>query len=829
MEDTKILANFNYAIFTVCSFRAEPMIRNYFILAYRNLLKTRWLSLVNIGGLCIGISAGILILNYVTYEKSYDNLHEKSDRIYRVESQFYENDELSDDWATASFGYASAMHRHFPELEDYVRIDITQRERIVSYEDLKYREEAVAVTEPAFFSIFSFPLIKGNPEEALKGPGKVLITQSMASKYFGRDEPMGKAIKISTSREVLECEITGILADLPRNSHFNYDFLISWETLPEWKKDFWYLHETYSYVLLAPGTDPGHIEAAFPEMAEQYKTREALRNKTWSIKLTPLRDIHLTPQKQYEKEIKGNAKSLNALILAALAILIIAWINYINLTTTRSIERAGEVGIRKVAGATKRQLVFQFMTETFVINSISFALAILLVAAAIPLFSNIIGKDIPFILLREPVFWTGISIIFFAGLFLSGFYPAFVLSSVKLVATLQGKYIHSRKAGLVRKSLVVFQFSFAVVLITGFIILFKQLKYMENQALGVDIEEVLAIKYPVRTVNFEEKFVTFMEELKELSGVSNASVSNAVPGMEVAYFLSNYKAKDLVPQNRLYEMLSVDYNYISTYRLEILAGRDFSKSFENDVNRIILNEAAVEALGYTGAQEAIGEKVMLEGDSEAVEIVGVIKNYHQQGLNKSFTPIMLFLHNRIGWIRLNYISVKMKHSNAPQTIEQINSLWNQFFSNSTFDYFFVEPYYDAQYRGDRRFNLVFGLFTALSILISILGLWTLVLFEALIANKTISIRRVFGASHRNLFLGLSQRFLFLIGVSILIGIPVSYRLMQNWLNQYTFRTDLNWWIFAMAGIVTLCITCLTIGRQTYMAATRNPVAALKTE
>jgi len=805
------------------------MIRNYFILAYRNLIKTKWLSLVNIGGLCIGISAGILILNYVSYEQSYDNIHEKSNRIYRVESQFYENGELTDDWATASFGYASAMHRHFPEVEDYVRIDITQTERIVSYEDLKYREEAIAVTEPTFLSIFTFPLISGNPEEALEGPGKVVITQSMASKYFGEDEPMGKAIKISTSQEILECEVTGILADLPRNSHFNYDFLISWETLPEWKKDFWYLHETYSYVLLEPGTDPTRIEDAFPEMAEQYKTREALRNKTWSIALNPLSAIHLSAQKQYEKEVKGNAKSLKALILAALAILIIAWINYINLSTTRSIERAGEVGIRKVAGATKGQLVFQFMTETFVINIISFALAILLVAAAIPLFSNIIGKDIPFILLKEPVFWTGVGIIFFAGSFLSGFYPAFVLSSVKLVSTLQGKYLHSRKAGLVRKGLVVFQFSFAVALITGFIILFKQLKYMEGQALGVDIEEVLAIKYPVRTVNFEEKFVTFMEELKELSGVSDATISNAIPGMEVAYFLSNYKRKDLVPQNKLYEMLSVDYNYNSTYRLEIIAGRDFSKSFENDVNRIILNEAAVEALGYSGAEEAIGEKVMLEGDSDAVEIVGVIKNFHQQSLNKSFTPIMLFLHDRIGWIKLNYISVKMMHSNAPQLIEQINTLWNRFFSNSTFDYFFVKPYYETQYRGDRRFNLIFGLFTAISILISILGLWTLVLFEALIANKPISIRRVFGASHRTLFLGLSKRFIFLIGVSIAIGTPVSYLLMQNWLNQYTFRTDLNWWIFASAGIVTLCITFITIGRQTYRAATRNPVLALKTE
>jgi putative ABC transport system permease protein len=805
------------------------MIRNYIVLAYRNLLKTKWLSLVNIGGLSMGLAAGILILNYVAYEQSYDNIHEKGERIYRVESQFFEHGELSDDWATASFGYASAMHEHFPDIEDYVRIDISQTEGIVRYEDLKYREESIVATESSFFSIFSFPLISGDPEEVLEGPNSVVITQSMASKYFGEDDPIGRALTISSGFQILECEVTGIIADFPMNSHFRYDFLISWATLPEWKKDFWYLHETYSYILLAPGADARGIEAAFPDMAEKYKTREALRNKTWGIDLVPLRNIHLAVQKQYEQELKGNSKALNALILAALAILVIAWINYINLTTTRSIERAGEVGIRKVAGATRRELLIQFMTETFVINSLSFALALLLLTAISPLFSNMMGKAIPFVLLKEPVFWTGMTVVYFSGIFLSGFYPAFVLSSIQLASTLTGKYIHSRKAGRVRKGLVIFQFSFAVVLITGFIILFKQLKYMENQALGVEIENVMAIKYPVRTVNFEEKFVTFMEELKELAGVSDVTISSAVPGMEIAHFLSNYKASDLVPQNRLYEMLAVDHNYISTYGLEILAGRDFSREFEHDVNRIILNEEAVKAFGFSSVEEAVGEKVILEGDNNPVEILGVIKNYHQQGLNKAFTPIILFMHNRIRWIRLNYISVNMLNAETPRLSDEINTLWNRFFSDSSFDYFYVDPFYDTQYRGDRRFNLVFGMFTAISILISILGLWTLVLFEALIAKKHISIRRVFGASHRHLFLSLSRGPLFLIVLSIAIGIPVSYLLMKQWLSQYSFRTDLNWWIFASAGIITLFITCLTIARQTYLAATRNPVDALKTE
>ena len=777
----------------------------------------------------IGIVVGMLILNYVIFEFSYDKIHKNSDRIYRVESQFYEDDELTDDWATSSFGYASAMKKHFSGIEDFVRIDVSNTERIISYKANKYRENKIVVTEPSFLSIFSFSLIKGNIKDALTGPNKVVITKLIANKYFGEINPIGEILTISTNTQILKCEVSGVLDKFPENSSFNYDFFISWETLPTWKKDFWYLHEVYSYVLLSRNASSSTIEQGFPEMAEQYKTKKALKNKKWAIKLNPLKKLHFSPQKRYEKEIKGNYKGIIALILAALAILIIAWINYIILTTILSLERAKEVGVRKSIGVNRKQLVVQFMLEALIANLISFVLALIIIGTVSPFFNAFIEKDIPLIILDKPLFWGGLVILFFVGLFLSGFYPAFVLSSVNLIDILKGKYIHSKKANVIRKSLVIFQFTMAIILISGIITIFKQLKYMENEPLGVDIEKVLAIKLPAKTVDFKKKFNTFLEELKKVNGVSNVTISNAIPGMEVATFLSNHKAEDIIPENQLFEMHSVDYNYINTYNLKIIAGRAFSKAIIGDRDRIILNEEAVKILGYRTNQSAIGNKVMLEGSNKAVEIIGVIKNYHQQGLNKVYTPVIMFLHERINWINLSFISVKMINSNALQTESQMALLWNRFFPDSTYDHFYVDQFYDKQYRDDRKFSAVFGVFTLLSVFIAVLGLWALAVFEVLLATKSLVIHKIFGATTKRLFFNLLKKFINLILVAIMIGIPISYLIMRSWLNNYAFQTELNWWIFALAATITLLIGLLSVSWQSYRAATRNPVESLRNE
>lgn len=804
------------------------MIRNYFKIAFRNLLKNKLFTLINITGLVIGMLVALLILNYVSFERSYDTMHKNADSIYRVESKFYENETLTDNWATASFGYASAMKENIPGIENYVRIAINSTEQMVSFGEQKLRENSVVVTEPSFFSVFSFKLLKGDVT-ALNSPNKVVISQLAAKRFFKNENPLGKMLKFRTLNTTVECEVSGVLEDIPANSHFNYDYFISWDTQPNWIKDFWYLHETYSYVQLAPGISPESVEKAFPEMAEKYKTRPALKNKTWAIELQPLTNIHLAPQKQYEREAKGNAKAVNALVLIALAILLIAWINYINLTTSRSLERAREVGVRKVSGALKKQLIIQFLTESTLINLFSLIISVGLFLLLIPAFNSFIGKNMGFSILFQSGFWILVSVFLILGIVLSGLYPSFVLSNVKPAIILKGKYLNSKKAVYIRKGLVIFQFAASLILICGTFIVYTQINYMQNQPLGVDIDRTLVLKFPAQTPNLMEKVLSFKRELKELPDIKNVTISNAVPGMEVATFLSNRSFEDASKQNRLYEMQTVDYDFVDSYGLKVLEGRGFNRSFTNDVRNVMLNEESVKQLGFRSNEEAIGQKVLLEGQQEPHIVIGVVENYHQQALNKSYTPIMMIMYNSIGWIRPKYLSVKISSLDVASASGRINETWNRFFPDSTFDYFFSDVFYDAQYSLDRKFATVFGFFALLAIFIACLGLWALALFAGLIRKKEMGVRKALGASNSSLFYSLSREFIYLTLFSVVLGIPLAWLIMNEWISSYAFRTEMKWWFFILPVLILVIIATLTISFQTLKTAHSSAVESLKYE
>ncbi|MCY1719254.1 ABC transporter permease [Prolixibacteraceae bacterium Z1-6] len=805
------------------------MIKNYLKIALRNLLKNKLFTLINITGLVISMVVALLILNYVSFERSYDTMHSNADRIYRVESRFFEGNNLTDDWGTASFGYASAMKENIPGIENYVRIAINATEQMVRNGETISRENSVVVTEPSFFSLFSFKLVKGDESTALSSPNKVVISQLAAHKFFKNENPIGKILKFATQNNTVECEITGVLEDIPANSHFSYDYFISWSTLPNWIKNFWYLHETYSYVQLQPGVSPESIEEAFPAMSEKYKTSDALKNKTWAVNLVPLKDIHLNPQKQYEREAKGNAKAINALILIAFAILLIAWINYINLTTSRSLERAREVGVRKVSGALKKQLIAQFLTESTIVNLVSLVMAVALFITLIPAFNNFIGKNVGFSLFFMPRFWIIISVFLVSGIVLSGIYPSFVLSKVNPAVILKGKYLNSKRAGMVRKGLVIFQFVASLVLIFGTVIVYAQLKYMQNQPLGVNIDKTLVLEFPAQTENLMEKILSFKQEVKDLPEIKNVAISNAVPGMEIAFFASNRLFEDASGQYRLYEMQTVDYDFIDTYQLKLLEGRGFDKSFTNDVRNLVLNEEAARQLGFANNAEAIGQKVLLEGEQDAHKIIGVIENYHQQSLDKAYTPIMMLMYNSIGWLGPRYLSVKISGENLATASQKINGLWSGFFPQSTFDYFFTDQFYDAQYSLDRKFATIFGLFALLAIFIACLGLWALALFAGLVRRKEMGVRKALGASNSSLLYNLSQEFIYLTLYSAIIGIPLAFFIMKEWISSYAFRTDIKWWFFVIPVLVLVIIATFTISYQTLKTAHSSAVESLKYE
>lgn len=806
------------------------MIRNYWTSAYKNLLKKKGFSFVNILGLAIGITSALLILTYVAYEYSFDTMHAKGDRIYRVESTFHEGEVLTDYWATSSFGYAPAMVQDLSGIEDCARVATQyQPEQIVKYKDLLCRENYITYAEPSFFRVFDYELKEGDRKSCLATPDKVVISERIAKKYFKNEEAIGKILRFTTGSETIACEVSGVMKDMPHNVHVRYEFIISFSSLPKFLDTYWYKHECYTYVVLKSGVEPVQIENAFPGMAEKYKTEEALKNKIWGVRLLPLTDIHLTPQKAYEVESKGNRSAMIALIFAAIAILCIAWINYVNLTVARSMERAREVGLRRVVGATRKQLISQFLFESFVVNMLALIVAIGLVEAAFPAFNMLIGKDLNFGIWFHT--WLGLVVvgIFLIGVLLSGYYPALILSAKKPIKMLKGKFSHTKGGERTRKILVILQYTASMVLLCSTLVVFAQLAFMRNQSLGVKTDQTLVIKFPGYTDNFQTKLRTMKKEIAKLPSVDKVSVSSAVPGDEVAMFLSNRRLDDQMKQNRLYEVLSCDEDYLEAYDLEIVEGRGFSEEYGADQNKLVVNETSVRTLGYGSNEEALNQLILVETVEEPMQIIGVVKDYHQQSLNKAYTPIMFAQSSILPWMKQRYISVVIKYGNPKELVNTVGTIWDKYFIDSSYDYFFLDQYFNQQYKQDEIFGLVMGLFTILAIFISCLGLWVLVMFSCGTRFREMGIRKVLGASNKNLFYQLGKEFFVLIGIAMLIALPLSWFTMQSWLSNYAFRTNMKGWFFLVPVILLFFISLFTIGWQTAKTIYSKPARALRYE
>jgi len=798
-------------------------------IAFRNQLKHKAFSVINITGLAVGMAASVLILNFVSSEFSFDKMHSKRHRIYRVESKFYEGNVLTDNWATSSFGYGSAIKREIPGVEDFVRIGMQNPEQTVSYENERSRETGIAYSGPAFFSVFDFKLIEGSANDQLLRPRTVVITENVAARFFKDENPIGKILTFASGASFIDCEVTGIINDFPRNSHIRFNYLISYETLPNYMKEFWYLHEAYTYLLLSPGTDPVKIEAAFPAMAEKYKTLAALRNKTWAISLVPLDEIHLNPQKQYEKEIKGNKSSLITLIIISIVILLTAWINYVNLTTARSMERVKDIGLHKVAGASQKELVIQFITESWLVNVMAALLAIIIVILLKPLFNRILDENIGLFILTQPVFWLSAMAFICLGIILSGFYPAFVMSRIQPAEIIKTNYFISGSSGIIRQVLVIFQFAAAIILICGTFIVSKQVRFMTKQDLGVNIDQTIVLKFPVSRESLNQKINMFAENIETEPFVRAVSLIGSVPGMEVAYFASNRLQGEGSEQHRLYEMLTVDENFVNAFGFKLLAGRSFQEGFGNERESLIINEAAMYYLNLNKPEDAIGKKVLLEGENEPVTIIGVVEDWHQRGLGNAYTPIMILRNGRLRWIPPRFFAIKTSGVQYDEMIRELKEKWNSYFPEASFDYFFLDQYFDNQYKGDRRFGKIVTVFTGLAFFISILGLWALTALNVSKKVKDVGIKKIHGANPADILYHFSKEIMILILIAFVIAVPVSILLMNKWLLNYAFHTDIGIWIYVAGGIITLAIAIITVGWQSWRAATRNPVESLRYE
>jgi len=547
------------------------MIRNILLVTYRNLVKNKVYTFINIIGLALGLAAFILICAYVNFEKSFDTQHPDANNIYRVESQFYKGDNLTDSWPTSTNGYAPAMKANFPEIASYTRINWNSAERVVRYNNIKFREEHACFADSNFFNFFAYPLLQGDKFTVLNRINSVVISESAAKKYFGNADAMGKILDISRLDNTLHCMVTGVFKDLPANSTMQFSMLISWANTAEFAKNFWYQHESYTFIKLKPNTNIPALEAKFPALAERYKTGPSLKELKWAIQLVPLADIHLNPAKPYEIEAKGNRFAVNFLSIISYVILLIACINYINLATTKSVDRAREVGIRKVSGAHAPQLIMQFLTESVIINVIALLMAILLVIVArYGLIHYLYGADSYGLLFTGPLLLK-ITMVFIGSILLSGIYPATVLARMKPIAVLKGRFAFSKSGVLLRRGMVAFQFMASVLLIAATFAVYRQIVYMSSQNTGVNINQTIVIKTPVNTPDYGQKIAAFKNTLIGFSGVKAVTISGAVPGKEVGMFLANRRFGAPKSEERTYEMLKVDHDFMQTYGMQLIA------------------------------------------------------------------------------------------------------------------------------------------------------------------------------------------------------------------------------------------------------------------
>lgn len=797
----------------------------YLRIAYRNIVSGKFFSLINILGLAVGITAFLLIATYVQYEKSYDTFHRNSDRIYRLRYERSSAEGESVKFASCCPPAAIRIRELYPEVESIARL--FRYRATVIFGDRKYYEERMYFAEPQIFQIFNIEMITGDPVTGIRDANCAFISESYAVKYFGNDDPLGKTITVDKEMSFV---ITGVFRDMPHNSHIEIDIMLSWPNLlthygPDIEMS-WGDTGFFTYFILKESVSPAEFEEKLKSLVES-DFGEVLRfyKLTLELKVQPLADIHLNSAYMQEIKVNGSNDTVVFLSVIALFILIIAWVNYINITTARSLTRATEVGLSKAAGAARRQLAGQFFIETFMINAAAFLLAILMMALLLPLFCNLTRIPSEYVIWNQVWFWITLCILFISSIIMSGAYPVFVLTSFSTSEVLRGKYIHSKSGIIIRKALVVFQIAMAISLITCTLLVFRQVRYMKNIDKGIDITDVLAVRAPrVRDASFGSKLLTFKEELMKNQVITRFSVGTEVPGRQILWDAGGIFRVGS-DQSKNYQIVGIDYDYLDLLKANIIAGRNFDRSF-SDSSSLILNEKAAKWMGFESPQEAVGQKVNYW--DKIYTIAGVVQDYRQQSPREAFEPhIFRFMpHGRD--VR-GFFMMKIIPLSEERVLRVVEEKFSQFFPDNPFDYFFLEDYYNQQYSNERLLGSVFGAFAILSVIITCLGIFGLTSFLMLQKTKEISMRKVLGSSVTAIVLLFSREFIRITIISFIIAVPVCYYWLTGWLNTFESRMDLSVWSFIFPFFVTLAFTLMTIGAIVAKTASVNPAENLRSE
>jgi len=806
------------------------MFKKYLKQSFRDYKFNKGYFLINLLGLIIGIIAFTLIVFWIKAETSYDTFHTNAENIYRVDYLLYEEEVLEQHSASGSKAIGKEMKNYFPEVLSYARFYRT--ESLVKYGfedgDEALKERDILYAQSSFFDLFSFPLVMGKADSSILALDHAVITEETARKYFGNDNPMGKILKIDGAQDYV---ITGVVKSIPENSHFTFDILLSYENLIQQNRrywdDSWWGEDVYTYVLLAPGTDADTLEAKLPQIPEDF-LGDFMKRAFFlmEFKLTRLTDIHLHSKLRNELEVNGKHQNVQSLGIIALLVLLIAFINYINLATSRSVERAHEVGIRKVTGAQKRDLIFQFLTESALLNLIALLVSLSAVFLLLPFFKQVMQSPLQIdfltlillfiILLLSGTFFTGS----LSAIYSSRFVPSLVLKGNILVGS--GGWIVRLK-----NYLVVFQFAVSIILIIGTITIYRQVHFMQNHELGFTPEGLVVLDGPrILQADSYESYLNnmkaFKEDIRALSMVSDVTSSTSVPGIEI----TNTRVFGIPVEGRntekVIDMYYVDNHFFDTYDLSFIAGKGFGETMREDSANLIINESALAYFGFEDAEHTIGD--ILRGSGQMVNVIGVVRDFNQQSVKEEPGPIAFFHQPRN-----LYYSVKADMTNASRLIHELEEIWISHYPGNPFHYFFLDDFYNEQYQAEQRFSKLFLASSMLGIMIACLGLLGLSAYSITRRRKEVGIRKVNGANIPQVMVLLNKVFVIWVAIAFVIACPVAWFTMNKWLQNFAYKTQLSWWIFALAGILALLIALLTVSWQSWRAANKNPAESIRYE
>jgi putative ABC transport system permease protein len=801
------------------------MKRYFFKIAFRNIIKNRVVSLINILGLAAGITAFLFILLYVRYERSFDTFNKNSKRIYRLRYERSSAEGESVKFASCCPPAALRIRELYPEVEEIARL--FRYRATVIFGDRKYYEERMYFAESRVFKIFDIKFIAGDPLKGIAGANCAFISESYSKKYFGDSDPLGRTITVDKEMSFV---VTGIFHDIPENSHMKIDIFLSWPNLiTHYGADIessWGDTGFFTYFILKPSTSPEQfeqklkslVESDFGEVLKTYKL-------TCDLKVQPLTSIHLNSSYMQEMEVNGNNVTVTFMSIIAFFILIIAWVNYINITTARSLTRATEVGLSKVSGAEQGDLALQFFIENVMINLAAFIISLILLLLFMTMFCSMAGIASDYNIWEHLWFWSTFIVLFISSVFLSGIYPVFVLTSFKTSEVFKGKYFHSQRGIFIRKALVVFQLIMAISLITCTLFVFRQVIFLRKQDKGISISDVLVVRAPrVRDNSFGSKLITFKEELIKNQIITKFSVCTEVPGRQILWDAGGiFKVGS--DQSKNYQIIGTDYDYFDLLNAKIIAGRNFNRSF-SDSSSLILNEKATKWMGFSSSESAVGQKVNYW--DKIYTIVGVVKDYCQQSPKEAFEP-HIFRFMPQGRDLRGFFMMKILPGRETKILELAGEKYNDFFPDNPFDYFFLQDYYDQQYKNEKLLGTVICAFALLAVIITCLGILGLTSFLMVQKKKEISIRRVLGSDTFGIIWFFSKDFIRVTAVAFIVSVPVCYLLLNEWLTTFEVRMDVTAWNLVIPFLATLFFTFITIALIINKTASVSPAENLRSE